>query len=491
MKAMNNTGIVIGAGIAGLAIAIRMARRGMRVSVYEQAAESGGKLKEFKQDGFRFDMGPSLFTLPHLVDELLDEDLRSFYRQLEVVTRYFFEDGTQLKALADVEEFAIEVEQKLGVSADKVKGYLSHAEEVFELTAPIFILNTFHRWKDVITLANFKRLLRFSKLKVFSSLHQFNKQMLWDDRLVQLFDRYATYNGSNPYQTPATLSVIAHLEHEQGAYFPKKGMHQINQLLFMQAKRLGVDFYFNTKVDEVLVEGKKVRGIRIGDEEKWCEQLVSDVDIHQFYRSLLPDRKRLKKLEKFDRSSSAMIFYWGMNKRFPDLSLHNIFFSKNYKDEFDNLFERKLISLDPTVYVFISSKENPDDAPSGCENWFVMVNAPENVGQDWEQMRRQVRKAVLTKLGRLLKENLEACIVPEKCLNPVNIEQTTGSFGGSIYGASSNHLLSAFYRHPNFRKDIEGLYFVGGSVHPGGGIPLCLSSAKIVERIMVEKMKLR
>ena len=478
--------IIIGSGVGGMAAAIRLARLGYQVDVFEQTEKAGGKMNEFRQQGFRFDTGPSLFTLPHLVDELLDQDLRFQYRKLDMLTNYFFEDGTQLRAFADVKQFAAEVEQKTGVTAGRILRYLKHAALIYRLTSHIFIFNSIHRLRRMLTWKNMGRALLFFRLITFSSLHQINAKTFRDPRIVQLFDRYATYNGSSPYKIPGTLSVISHLEHNLGAFFPDRGMYQIVKSLQEQAERLGVHFNFNTQVERVWLEGKKLKGIVLKGQKKACDLLVSDVDVHRFYSDLLPDQKRILKIEQAEKSSSALIFYWEMKKTFSRLELHNIFFSGNYKEEFDCLFGQKTISDDPTVYVFVSCKENPNDAPNGMENWFVMVNAPENVGQDWVDFQKKTRNRILKKLERLLGEELENQILFERILDPVCIEERTGSFNGAIYGSSSNSLFSAFDRHPNFRRDISGLYFVGGSVHPGGGIPLCLSSAKIVAEMVEE-----
>ena len=179
-----------------------------------------------------------------------------------------------------------------------------------------------------------------------------------------------------------------------------------------------------------------------------------------------------------------MIFYWGVNRSFPDLDLHNIFFSDNYQAEFDAIFRDKTIFDDPTVYVNITAKDVQGDAPSGKENWFVMINAPHDVGQDWDALLQELRKRVLDKLNRNLKTNLADCIEEEFVVTPPMITDKTASFTGALYGAASNDRMAAFLRHPNFSRQIEGLYFCGGSVHPGGGIPLCLLSAKIVAELV-------
>lgn len=481
--------IIIGSGIAGLASAIRMARRGHSVQLFEASETLGGKIAERRLAGFRFDAGPSLLTLPELVLELLDDDLQFPVRRLEVITNYFWEDSTRLKAWNDVDRLSQEIGDKLGVSPEKVKSYLRKSATVYDLTADLFIFGSFHRLKNLLNRKSLKTLLNIGKLKAFKTLHQFNSDELEHPKLVQLFDRYATYNGSNPYQTPATLSVISHLEHNLGAYIPENGMFQITDSLVRQSELLGVSFHLNEPVSKVEYSDGKVRGVHTGKGFYDADVVISDVDIHRFYSSLMPDAPKVTKIEKEERSSSALIFYWGMNGTFPELDVHNIFFSDHYEEEFRHLFGLKTAYSDPTVYIYISSKYNKSDAPNGCENWFVMVNAPADVGQNWDGLIPQIRQNILGKLERMLKTSLSGKIVAEEILSPPEIWKLTGSVNGSLYGTSSNSRFASFSRHPNFRKDIRGLYFVGGSVHPGGGIPLCLSSARIVEGLVSEQFQ--
>jgi phytoene dehydrogenase-like protein len=205
------------------------------------------------------------------------------------------------------------------------------------------------------------------------------------------------------------------------------------------------------------------------------------MDIWFTYHKLLSSHPHLfpKKILSQERSSSALIFYWGIKKQFPELDLHNIFFSADYKAEFDHIWEQQTIYDDPTVYINISSKLKTDDAPAGCENWFVMINLPANKGQDWDKLIEEARKNIQQKLSRILKTDIAELIVSESILDPRSIESRTSSYQGSIYGTSSNSRFAAFLRHSNRSSKIKNLYFCGGSVHPGGGIPLCLLSAKI------------
>jgi phytoene dehydrogenase-like protein len=208
------------------------------------------------------------------------------------------------------------------------------------------------------------------------------------------------------------------------------------------------------------------------------------MDVVPAYRYLMPEQKQPEKILKQERSSSALIFYWGIKKEFPQLILHNIFFSKNYQEEFSYIFDKKSIYHDPTIYINISSKEEKSDAPVGMENWFVMINVPYNDGQNWDELIKDARKNILKKLSRMLNTDVETLIISEDILEPRTIESKTQSYKGALYGTSSNSRMAAFFRHPNFSTKIKNLYFCGGSVHPGGGIPLALSSAKIVDSLI-------
>ncbi len=484
---MKQKSAVIGSGVAGLGAAIRLASKGYLVEVFEQAPIPGGKISQISLAGFRFDTGPSLFTMPELVDELFalcgENPADHFeYYPVETSCKYFWEDGLIINAWQNTERFAKEVEDKTGVPASRIRGFLDKSKRLYELTGEIFLFNSFHKLSNYFNPAYFKTLLNLPSLDAQTTMHKKNLKWFDDPRIVQLFDRYATYNGSSPYRTPATLNIIAHLEHNNGTFFPKKGMYDIVQSLYELAKRAGVVFHFNQPVDEIILEGKQVKGLRTGNKEHHFDLVVSDVDVVNLYKKLLPKIPLPKKQLALERSSSALIYYWGVDHTFPELQLHNILFSDNYREEFDHLFKTKTVSDDPTVYLFISSKAVEGDAPKGCENWYVMINAPRNEGQDWEVLNRKIRKDIIKKINRVLNTDIEKHIVAETVADPRSIEENTGSFKGSLYGLSSNGKFAAFNRHPNFKRNLKNLYFAGGSVHPGGGIPLCLASAKIIDK---------
>jgi diapolycopene oxygenase len=481
------TAAVIGAGIGGLAASIRLASKGYRVDVFEKEAYPGGKLAELKLDGFRFDLGPSLFTQPERVEELFllaGEDPADHFRyhRLPSVCRYFWCDGSSIDVPAKPEKFVNQLRKALNLDSGSISDYLEAAKKLYVLAAPIFLDQPFPTRQAFLSPQGKEIGKNPFVLDPFVSLHQRNARTFKDPRIVQLFDRYATYNGSNPYKAPATLKMIAHLEHNLGAFFPENGMYSIACELANLAIRQGVRFSYDSIIQRVNrnSEGNQVTGVRMAGKDFKYDVVVSDVDINTFYKTGMIDCNPPALGRKQSLSTSAMIFYWGVRGSHEMLDLHNILFSENYPEEFRHLFKLKKLFSDPTIYIFISSKQVPGDAPEGHENWFVMVNAPENAGQNWDATISQTRETILKKIKLMLGIDLSDSIVAEHIEDPRTIEKRTGSWHGSLYGNNSNSRISAFSRHPNHRSKIKGLYFTGGSVHPGGGIPLCLASAKIV-----------
>jgi phytoene desaturase len=393
-----------------------------------------------------------------------------------------------VKAYADTELLALELALKHGEKESDIIRYLQKANRLFNQVGNIFLTHSLHKASTLQDAAIGPAIAATSWKHLFRSMHSLNQSSFRNPKTVQLFDRYATYNGSNPYSAPGMLTMISHLEHNEGSFYPKGGMISITKALFKLAQKLGVKFYFDRSVTRIILSEGKAAGVEVGDEIVPANWVISNVDVYFTYLRLLQQPEAAKKILQQERSSSAMIFYWGIRQNFPQLSLHNIFFSGNYQLEFDHLFKHKTLYEDPTVYINITSKCEPGvQAPEGMENWFVMINVPANVGQNWELFRKQSRERIIAKLSRILGVSVEDLIVSETVADPVSIETLTDSYSGSLYGTSSNSKLAAFLRHPNFSNQIPGLYFVGGSVHPGGGIPLCLSSAAITEKIIWQK----
>lgn len=492
MKQLN--AIVIGSGIGGLSAAVRLASKGFKVKVFEAKDFIGGKLSEIKQDGYRFDAGPSVFTLPHLIDELIEyagKNPKEYfdYQKLDESFRYFFSDGTQVNFYDDKERLKTEIETKLNTSFEPVEKYMQKAELMYEKNHALFLEKSLHKAETYLSKEALATIPHLHQFDLFKTMHEANSKMFDHPKLIQIFDRFATYNGSNPFKAPGILNMISHLETGIGTYFPKGSMVGITESVVKLAKDLGVEFILNSKVDQILVEKKKIKGILVGNETFEADVVVSNSDVYFTYNELLKNESLKSKAASQERSSSGIIFYLGIKKEFKQLGLHNFFFSDDMKAEFDSIFKKKEVYHDPSVYINITSKHNKNDAPEGCENWFLMMNSPANDGsQNWEEQTEKAFRVMLDKVSKQLGEDIEQYIETQYFLNPPRIQDRTNSYQGSIYGTSSNGRMSAFFRHSNFSKKIKGLYFSGGSVHPGGGIPLSVLSSKIMMDSLEENL---
>jgi len=478
--------IVIGSGVGGLSTAIRLAVKGYAVTVFEKNGRPGGKLGLLERDGYRFDTGPSLFTQPANIEELFrlagkpTADYFS-YRRVDIACRYFYEDGKRIDAHARPEDFARELAEVAGEDPQAVLQYLRESAEVYEHVGRIFLEHPLRKASTWLHPRILRALRHVGPGHLLSTLDGFNRARLRTPEAVQLFNRYATYNGSDPFQAPGMLSLIPHLEQNEGTFYPTGGMVSIPDALHSLARDLGVDFRFHTPVDRILHRNGRVQGLQAGGEAHEADTVVSNMDVYYTWRDLLQDPRRAARVLRRERSSSALIFYWGVGRAFPQLHLHNILFSRDYAAEFNHIFRLRKPYPDPTVYINITAKMEEGQAPPGKENWFVMVNVPAGDVMSDQAARATLRTAVLHKLGRMLGTDLEAHLETEDILTPQGIEADTHSFMGSLYGTSSNSRWAAFLRHANSTSGIRGLYFTGGSVHPGGGIPLCLKSARIVD----------
>jgi len=487
---------VVGGGLGGLSAAIRLSNKGFAVDLYEQNDSVGGKAGEINYNGYRFDTGPSLLTMPEVLMNLFDECNENIidyleFEKLDIICKYFYPDNTIINAYSDVNRFGEEVETKTKDSAESLKQYLNYCNTIYNYAGELFLTKDISDPKTFLNLKSFKTLFNLFKIDPFRTMNKANKNFFKDDKIIQLFNRYATYNGSNPYLAPATLNIIPHVEYNMGSFLPKRGIYSIVKALRKLAQKKGVTIFNQQRVDEILTQNQKAIGINVNNQNKYYDAVISNVDVNSTFKYLIRDNNNPEAIKylKHTPSFSGLVFYWGVSKTFPQLETHNIFFAKDYEKEFDNLFINKVIHNDPTVYIYISSKINIDDAPAGKENWFVMVNAPYNLDQNWESEVKLARNSIINKLNNHFKIDLESNIEFENILTPADIQNKTGSYMGSIYGIASNDRMTAFKRQSNKSKSIKNLYFCGGSAHPGGGIPLVILSGKIVSDIISKELK--
>jgi len=482
---------VIGSGLGGLTTALLLSRKGFSVKVFEMANIPGGKANSLRINNFRFDTGPSLITMPFVLEEVFKisgYNLIDYLTliKLETICKYFYSDKTVIKAYSNLEKFSKEIENKTSDGSDSLKKYFEYCKNIYDLTTEIFLLDSPTNPQNLLRIKSIKSLLNLKSIDVFRTVDEANKSFFNDPKTIQLFNRYATYSGSNPYSAPATLNTIQHVEYGLGSYICEGGVYRIVEVLLNLCKENGVQFLFNSKVEKINFLGNRVTTIDyinnggISTTESF-DVVVSNADVNLTYKNLLEDAtsRAAKRYESLEPSLSAIVFYWGLEGNYPELETHNIIFSDSYEKEFKEIFELKKCPSDPTIYIYISSKFNKSDAPEGFENWFVLVNAPYISGQDWKEEVRQMRTKVINRINSMFKIDLNKLIVEEEVLTPEKIESQTGSRLGSIYGISSNSRSAAFLRQQNRSKVYRGLYFCGGSAHPGGGIPLVILSGKL------------
>jgi phytoene desaturase len=482
--------IVIGGGIGGLAAAISLACKGYAVHLYEQQPTVGGKMSQFTDQGFRWDTGPSVITMSHVFTSLFmraGRRVEDYFQllPLEPLTRYFYTDGTILDASRNWPQMATAID---ALEPRDVAGYLrflAYAADIHRITGPVFIYNQPPTPRTFLTVSPADML----RVDAWSRMDQAIARHVHSPHLRQLLGRFATYVGASPFHAPATLSVVAHVELSGGVWYPKGGVYTIAAGLQRLAEECGVKIHTGAPIDKIIVESGQVQGVLLADGHTLpTATVVANVDVATVYNRLIaPDqlpRRVASDIAQQETSCSGFILLLGVNRQHPDLAHHNIFFAKEYRREFDDIFRAGHPPTDPTVYVAISSKTDPDHAPPGCENWFVLVNAPAADGRyDWQTHARSYRDHVLATLVRF-GYDIRSAIVSEQILTPIDLAQRTGAWRGALYGISSNQPLNAFRRPHNRSPHVHGLYFCGGTTHPGGGVPLVTLSGMLAADLL-------
>jgi phytoene desaturase len=481
---MPKSAIVIGAGLGGLAAASLLAVRGFNVKVYEKNMAPGGKMQQVTAQGYRFDTGPSLFTMPFILKNLFEECGKSMDDYLaitepEPLCRYFYPDKVIFDNYADRNRSMNEIKKFAPEDAEAYSSFLDRSEDLYSRTSEAFLFNPLYGFRDLKHL----NLLDFLDIDAFSTVSDKVDQYVKSDYLRKFFKRFTTYNGSSPYHAPATLNVIPHVELNQGGYYVLGGLYKIAETMHLLAAELGVKFHFETEVESIEHSGKKATAVTLkSGKTVSCDLLIANSDATDTIINLLPesvvnDRKK-EKQKAIEPSCSGFVMMLGCNKKWESLRHHNIFFSDNYRKEFDDIFDAKKMPSDPTIYIANTSFTELGHAPAGGANLFVLVNAPYiSEGQDWESVRTQYSAFLIQELEKRGLEGLGNSIEYFEVITPPDFLNRYGSNRGSIYGTSSNSKFAAFMRPRNKLRGIENLYLVGGSTHPGGGIPLVIQSA--------------
>lgn len=487
---------MIGAGLGGLAAAIRLAAQGLRVQIFEKNSTPGGKVNTHRACGYSFDTGASLLTMRHVVEELFESADRNIadylaIQPLDPICRYQWPDGEKFDASTDLERTEGEIER---IAPEDVRGFrlfLDDARRKYEVAERTFLA---HSLNDLPKLLRPSYARDLAAISSWRTLAVHVRRRFRSPRMQQLFNRYATYNGSSPYKTPAVFALIPYVEFGLGAWYVRGGMYELPAQLTRLARELGVEVHTNAEVEEILIEHGRACGVRLKcDEERQefrADAVVANSDAVETYRRLIDERARRiytdRRLARIEPSSSGFVLLLGVRRRYEQLSHHNIFFSLDYPAEFRAIFDELRPVSDPTIYICATSRTDASQAPANHENLFVLVNAPATSDRtDWTKEASGYRDLIISKLEASGLEGLNGAVDYERVITPEDFQATYHAHRGSIYGVSSNNLMSAFLRPPNRARDIEGLYFAGGATHPGGGIPLVLLSGKMAAELVL------
>lgn len=477
--------VVVGAGVGGLAAAVRLAALGHRVTVLEQAERVGGKLGLLEQDGFRFDTGPSLLTMPFALEEtfaasgrdgLLADHLELV--RVEPICRYRFPDGSGFDASADGPTMTAALEAFSPGSAAEWGRFIGRASRIWAPARATFLEVPLVSPTDLVRRSTGP--LDGIDVAAHTTLRRLARRHLTDPRLRWVAERYATYSGSDPARAPGTAAVIPYVEAVLGAWHVRGGMHRIATALAARASDLGVEIHLGADVTRIGVAGGRVRGVELaGGGRVSAEVVVANADAHHLYTRLLPSRRQARRLTRAPASFSGFALMLGMRGRTPALPHHSIDFPHRYQSEFDDLFRDPRPVRDPTVYLCNPAASDPSCAPEGDESWFCLVNAPRHGEVDWRAAAPAYAERLLDRL-ETLHGPVRSRIATLAWRSPADLEGLTRAPGGAIYGTSANGPRAAFLRPRNRSPVARGLYLVGGTAHPGGGLPLVMMSAKIV-----------
>lgn len=477
--------VVVGAGVGGMAVAARLACTGHRVTLLEAQPAVGGKLGELEREGFRFDTGPSLLTMPRVFQDLFaatggwPDGL--VLKRLDPIGRLRFADGSTLDTTDDLDEQCRRMEALRPGNGAQWRAFQDRARRIWKASQTPFLESALHGSRTLAALT-LKHPADLATLSPGRSLRDLARRHLDDPRLRVMVDRYATYTGSDPRRAPAALAAIPYVEQAFGGWYVEGGLRRLADALLQRCLDVGVTVRTGARVVQI---PQPVRGVVLEDGSHIAaDVVVANADAAHVYRDLVSCPPAARRLAKATPSLSGFALLLALRGRTEGLAQHTVLFPQDYDAEFDAVFGRARPVEDPAVYVSVA----PDAAPAGCEAWFVLVNAPRHgTGKgavDWRA------PALASSYASRLLDVLAARGLPvrdrvlwQEVRTPADLEERTGAVGGAIYGTSSNGATAAFLRPAN-RSPVPGLFLVGGSSHPGGGLPLVALSAQIVSGLV-------
>ncbi len=487
--------IVIGSGFGGLATASRLLSKGFDVTLLEKRDKLGGRAYVYEKDGFTFDGGPTVITAPFLFDEIFDaagkkrEDYISFV-PCDPFYRIFDKDGNAFDYNDDHDFVLSEIEKWNPDDKEGYTKFLKSTKAIFnkgftELADKPF-LSVWNMLKVAPDLI---------KLQSYKTVYQYAAQFIENDFLRKCFSFHPLLVGGNPFQTTSIYAMIHYLEREWGVHYAMGGTGAVVNAMDQLIREQGGVIHTEAEVDEILIDGQTGKGVRLknGTEHK-SDVVVSNADVAFTYRQMIPEAKRKKytnrKIERTKYSMSLFVSYFGTKKRYldSDLAHHNIILGDRYRELLEDIFNRKELAEDFSLYLHMPTKTDPSLAPEGCETFYVLSPVPHlDSGTDWTQQAKPYRDAIIRFLEENYLPDLEENIVVEHHIDPLHFKEILNSYKGSAFSVEPILTQSAWFRPHNKSEDIDQLYFVGAGTHPGAGLPGVLSSAKIAENLICER----
>ncbi len=484
--------IIIGAGIGGITTAVYLAKSGYNVEVYEKNSSPGGRCGQLIREGHRFDLGATMLMMPDIYREVFKSlDIPLFENNditpLEDLYKIYF-DNNEVITFSPNQEIMKEQHERIEPgSFAKSQKYVADGYEIFQIGMNKLIGRNFD---NIFQFANLRNVGMLIKLKTYISNWAYAKKFFKNQHLLMAYTFQNIYVGQSPFNSPALFSMVPAAELTEGSFFPKGGMFSIVEKLMAAADSLGVRFYYNKPVKKIQTNGKKAEGIIFEDNsEAKADIIVANADLPYVYRKLLPDKRKSKKLDNLKYSCSAICYHWGLDKVYPQLGHHSVILSDAFREGLDNIFIDKSISETPSFYIHAPTRSDPSAAPANHDTLSFVVGAghiDKLKKQNWDELKKTTRKALIQRLKQLGLEDIEEHIKFEICYTPESWESACNITRGSVFGSVGHNLMQMGYFRPhNQHSKYKNLYFVGGSTHPGNGIPNILISAKLTsERIL-------
>jgi len=479
---------VIGSGLGGLSAAISLATEGFRVTVFEKNEKAGGKLNLLRKEGFSFDLGPSILTMPHIFQKLFvgANKKMSDYVEIQEVKphwRNFFEDGTVIDLTPDLREMEKELATLSQNEADGFFDYLDYSRRLCKITEEGYFAKGLETVSELVRFYGpLRSILGFD---IFRNMNAGVKRFIRSAKLIDILNYFIKYVGSSPYDAPALLNLLPYIQFGYGLWYVKGGMYNLAVGLERLLLELGGVIHYGQEVVSLQREGSRIGVLTLGDgSHVGADIFISNMEVIPAYeRVTREDESFLRRYAKFEPSCSGLVLHLGVNKLYPQLAHHNFFYSKNARAHFDSIFHKEELSHDPTLYLVAPCKTDPSQAPEGCEIIKVLPHIPHI--KDKNPFTRAdylaFRDRVVEKLERMGLTDLRRHIVVEEMWTPEDIQTRYYSNKGSIYGVVSDRFKNLGFKAPRRSEVYSNLYFVGGSVNPGGGMPMVTLSGQLVK----------